>query len=200
MRISSKSVKGIVAATTVVLGASGVVGALTIVDAGSHPAMARQVRTEVPAAPQVNHSTAPLGSKGDRVKTKDTGTAARTRREHVDTRNVGSSTVGGVDVTSSATFTSCEQKVYVQAMSHEPVNGNYTVWFRAYVYDYATAQWNRSGWYNADGITEIWVHAANPYRSAYVEYARQVYGSWQFNHEYVAMSEALDSGYAVWGC
>ena len=200
MHASAKVVKRMIAATVVVLGASGVVGALTIVDAGGHPAMAPHVRTEVPASPRVNHSSAGLGSKSDRVKTRDTGTVAKSKREHIDTRNVGSATVGGVDVTSSAIYTSCEQRVYVQAMSHEPVNGNYTVWFRAQVYDYATGQWNRSNWYRADGITEIWVHAARPYRNAYVEYARQVYGSWQFNHEYVAMSEALDSGYAVWGC
>jgi hypothetical protein len=200
MHASTKTVKRIIAATVVALGASGVVGALTIVDAGGHPAMAPSVRTEVPAAPAANHSSSPLGSQVDRVKTRDTGRVAATKRQKVDTRDVGSSTVGGVDVSSSATFTSCEQRVYVQAMSHEPVFGNYTVWFRAQVYDYATGQWNRSNWYRADGITEIWVHAARPYRNAYVEYARQVYGNWQFNHEYVAMSEALDSGYAVWGC
>src|SRR5512133_2615096 len=102
MHASTKTVKRIVAATVVVLGASGVAGALTMVDAGDHPAMARRVGPEVPVAPRVEHSNVPAASKGDRAKTRNTGEVATTRREHIDTRNVGSSTVGGVDVSASA--------------------------------------------------------------------------------------------------
>jgi hypothetical protein len=202
MQVRTKLVKRMIAATTVVLGASGVVGALTIVDAGGHPAMAPPMHTEAPAAPRVSHGDGviPRVSQNDRLRTARTRGVDTNKREHVSAGNVGSATVGGVDVTSSANFTSCEQKVYVQAMSHEPVLGNYTVFFRAYVYDYTTGQWNRSNWYRADGITEIWLHATRPYRNAYVEYARQVYGGWQYNHEYVPMSESLDSGYSAWGC
>ena len=49
-------------------------------------------------------------------------------------------TVAGVSASSSAYFTSCENRVYVQATSHEPVWGRYTVYFRAHVYDYATGR------------------------------------------------------------
>jgi hypothetical protein len=109
-------------------------------------------------------------------------------------------TVGGVSASSSAYLNSCERRVYVQATSHEPVWGRYTVYFRAHVYDYATGRWNVSGWRLANGITNIWLRAYRPYAYAYVDDARVSGGYWRYSHEYVAMSQTLDSGYSVWGC
>ena len=62
-------------------------------------------------------------------------------------------------------FTSCENRVYVNADSMELLApDNYSVYFRAYVYDFATARWVGSGWYLADGITSIYLPPAVPPR------------------------------------
>jgi hypothetical protein len=104
--------------------------------------------------------------------------------------------VGGVDAGATAVYEACTHQVFVRPWTLEPVTGRYTVYVRTAVYDFTRGQWVWSGWYLADGITSLWVSASNPYRSAYVQYARYV-GGWQYNAEYVAVTDALDNGFCV---
>ena len=111
------------------------------------------------------------------------------------------SSVGGVGVASSSYFTSCENRVYVNAGTMELLApGNFSVYFRAFVYDYATRQWIGSGWYLADGITSIYLTASRPASTVRVQYARNTTYGWRYSVEDIGMSVDLDSGYSVWGC
>ncbi len=101
--------------------------------------------------------------------------------------------VGGVDVVSVAQFSSCEGRVYLEATPLETLDGAYDVYFRADVYDYGSGAWVSSDWYLADGITNITFTVSNPYRVAYVQYARAVGDGWQISNEQITVTDPLDN-------
>ena len=102
-------------------------------------------------------------------------------------------TVGGVSSGAVASFSTCQGGVYGRAFTLSSLGAD-GVWARAWVYDFAAARWGISAWVAADGITAWAVPAANPYRYAYMQFARYV-GGWRYAAEYFDISAELDNGF-----
>jgi hypothetical protein len=102
--------------------------------------------------------------------------------------------VGGVWAGATVSYECSTRTVEGTAHTNSSLGGS-GVLALAYVYDYATGSWSNAGaWVPADGIHQFVLRATNPYRYAYIRYARYVNG-WKYADEYVPMSEPdIDGG------
>lgn len=108
-----------------------------------------------------------------------------------------STTVGDVQVFSVASYDCGAQVVDVQPISMEEVGSDYTVWAKASVYNYATNQWvTDPRWALVDGITGHFFGGMSTfYGWAYVTYAKQVGGAWNYQSEWAQIEMPLDMGF-----
>jgi hypothetical protein len=90
---------------------------------------------------------------------------------------------------------SCSSRtVQILPTASGALNGNYTVYAYAQVYDYNYGKWISEPWRVVDGITTHFFYGiTNPYAYAYVNYAKIVNGKWMYKSEWITLSDDLDN-------
>jgi hypothetical protein len=101
----------------------------------------------------------------------------------------------GVTVTAQASYSCSARTVDVLPTTNEALAiGNFTVYAKAYVYDYNYGGWIVSQWFLADGITTmVFSGITAPYRYAYITYAHVIGNQWVEPSDWVYTKDDLDN-------
>ena len=112
----------------------------------------------------------------------------------LDAGSASAATLGDVFVVASAHSNCGSHTVTVWPMTNEPLDGLFSVYSYAQVWDYDSAQWITTNWLLGNGIQgHIFYNMRNFYPYAYVTYARVVGGAWTFQRDVVEIVPDLDS-------
>jgi hypothetical protein len=103
--------------------------------------------------------------------------------------------LGSLSVVATGTYYCGSQTVEILPMSNEPVEGDYTVWAYASVWEPGRGWVNGQQWTRVDGITNLVFYGVTgePGRSALLTYARYYDGGWHYAQEWIELSDALDN-------
>ncbi len=104
-------------------------------------------------------------------------------------------TLGNVWTVAQAYYNCNSRTVTITPTSGETVNGNYSVWAYAEVYDYNAGRWISETKYSVvDGITHhVFWGITKPYLYAKVHYARYISGAWRYATDLVTIQSDLDN-------
>ena len=103
-------------------------------------------------------------------------------------------TLGDVSTVAVADYSCSSQTVTVYPSSNEPLDGNFSVYAYAQVYDFNLRRWiTGDQWRPVDGITGLTFHVTAPYTYAKITYARLVNGVWNFASDWVTVTDDIDN-------
>lgn len=104
--------------------------------------------------------------------------------------------LGTVQTVAAASYSCSSHTVTVLPSSNEPLDGNFSAYAYAQVYDYNQGWITEPQWSVVDGITShVFYNINNPAPWAYVTYTKYVNGSWIQASDWVSISDDLDNAF-----
>jgi hypothetical protein len=106
--------------------------------------------------------------------------------------------LGGDWVVSTGSYSCSSRTIQILPTASGALNGNYTVYALAQVYDYNYGGWiSEPRWSVVDGITtHVFYGITNPSAYVYVNYAKVINGRWVYTRELITLRDDLDNSTA----
>jgi hypothetical protein len=112
----------------------------------------------------------------------------------ITTSSASAASFGDVFVVATAHSNCGSHTITIWPMTNEYVNGQYSVYSYAQVYDYVSARWITTGWLLDNGVqAHVLYNFRNFYAYAKVTYARYMNGGWVYRADWVLITPDLDS-------